>query len=137
MSAEEQRWPWPFTEPPMAGGPVIDIYGANVMLAESVMQGIVGDEWWGQVEKDRHDGSPPMEFDFKTFMSISGEFIDRFGYEEARRYCACVLAGRTDPDALLPFAALVQNLQDRYGPDAHELLGSLLFAELYLTGRTR
>jgi hypothetical protein len=128
---------WPFTEPLLDGAPVVDANGINMMLAESVVQGIVRDEYWRHVEKARHDGNPPMEFNWKTFMCISGEFIDRFGYEEARRYCTSVLAGRTDPEALLPFAALVQNLQDRYGPDGHEYLGMMLAVELHLTGRAR
>jgi hypothetical protein len=135
MSAETQ---WPLNLPPMAGAPVgPGDTDHNEMAMDAALQEEIGDGYWRCIELDRHDGTPPMPLRWKTLMCLGGEFVERFGYEEAQRYVTAVLDSRTNADALLPFTALVTNLAARYGPQGHVGLSAVLACELAVTGRGR
>jgi hypothetical protein len=102
-------------------------------------EAIPAPERWRCHELDRHDGQErgTEPITWQTFMCMSGEYIDRWGYEEAQRYVTAVIDGRDSERALLPFADLVENLKLRFGWRGPVCLGAMLAAELAVTGRGR
>jgi hypothetical protein len=129
---------WPLNLPSRASAPVESHgFDHDDMALAVEIQDSMGDSYWRCIELDRHDGTPPMPLTWKTLMCLGGEFIERFGYEEAQRYVTAVLDSRTNADALLPFIALVTNLKARYGPRGHVGLSAVLACELAVTGRDR
>jgi hypothetical protein len=137
VNAEKQSQ-WPLNLPSMASAPVEpDGFDHNEMALDVALQESMGDTYWRCIELDRHDGTPPMPLTWKTLMCLGGEFIERFGYEEAQRYVTAVIDSRADADALLPFIALVTNLKARYGLRGHVGLSAVLACELAVTGRDR
>lgn len=130
--------PWPMGYRDEAGGPA-GIFGgiaANLAFVEATPT----PERWRCHELDRHDSQPYDGYEpltWATFMAMGGEFIERFGYEEAQRFVTAELDSRNDEEALLPFLDLVTNLRLRFGPNGPVALGALLAAELAVTGRGR
>lgn len=96
-------------------------------------------ERWRCHELDRFDGQEigTEPITWKEFMCMSGEFIDRWGYEEAQRFVDAGIASRHDEDAFLPWADLVENLRLRFGWRGPLCLAAMLAAELAVTGRGR
>lgn len=112
----------------------------SIAFEVAFTESVPAPERWRCHELDRHAVQPYDQLEplaWKTFMVMSGEFVDRFGYEEAQRYVTAVLDARHDEDALLPFIDLVTNLRLRFGPKGPVALGAMLAAELAVTGRGR
>lgn len=132
--SEHKPWPMGYRDEIGQQDSVFDGIAANLAFVEA----IPAPERWRCHELDRHDAQPYEDFEplrWATFMTMSGEFIARFGYAEARRFVTAVNDSAEDEDALLPFADLVTNLELRFGASGPAALSAQLAADLAIEGR--